>query len=191
MFILSLFLILKKEASCAQQGFQPHLLIRKLSCSLAFIGSLTMKLHPPCTEVSHSGQSHSEGTDGALTLYDLGWVFSEARVQSLAIQSCQLMPSFHFGSTNLYPPTSPCQPQKSRMSWLTKANSRFPRVMWPWLGKTMVRTHDVNQLVFSLRKFHALKPPPSAAQWLWKQAFFWLVALFVQSCKTSVAEASA
>lgn len=41
----------------------------------------------------------------------------------------------------------------------------------------MVRTHDVNQLVFSLRKSHALNPSLSAAQWLWKQAFFGLVVL--------------
>lgn len=31
-----------------------------------------MNLYPPCVEMSHFRQSHPEGTDGALTLYDLG-----------------------------------------------------------------------------------------------------------------------
>lgn len=94
MLIRSLYLNLKKEASCVQRGLQAHLSIRKLPCTLASIESITVNLHPPCAEMSHSGQSHPEGTDGALTPYDLGRLFGGARAQGLASQPGQLMPSF-------------------------------------------------------------------------------------------------
>lgn len=53
------------------------------------IESMTTNLHPPWVELSHSGKSHLEGTDGALTPPDLGWLLHGAGTQGLASQKAQ------------------------------------------------------------------------------------------------------
>lgn len=83
---------LKERSLLCMAGVQTHLLIRKLPCTLATVGSITVTLRPSCAEMSHSGQSHVCSPDGgALTPHDLSWVFYGARAQGLsASQPCQL-----------------------------------------------------------------------------------------------------
>lgn len=116
MLVTSLYL--KKEASCVWQGCQPHLLIRKLPCTLATIESTTMSLHPPCEEMSHSEQSHLDGPDGALTSSDLGWVFRGAGAQGLpASQSWSSGPASCSESTNLSPPKGLADWSQLKVLW--------------------------------------------------------------------------
>lgn len=49
-----------------------------------------MNLHPPCVELSHLGQSHLEGTDGALTPLDPGLGTPQSWAPVLASQKAQL-----------------------------------------------------------------------------------------------------
>lgn len=94
---------LKERSLLCMAGVQIHLLIRKLPCTLATVGSITVNLHPSCAEMSHSGQSRVRSPDGgALTPYDLSWVFYGARAQGLsASQPCQ----FHAQLSALKVPT--------------------------------------------------------------------------------------
>lgn len=83
---------LKERSLLCTAGVQTHLLIRKLPCTLATVGSVTVNLRPSCAEMSHSGQSRVRSPDGgAMTPYDLSRVFYGARAQGLsASQPCQL-----------------------------------------------------------------------------------------------------
>lgn len=73
--------LLKERSLLCMAEMPTHLLTRKLPCTLVATGSITMTFHPPCAEMSHCGQSHLDGPDGALTPCDLGWVFHGARAR--------------------------------------------------------------------------------------------------------------
>lgn len=150
-----------------------------------------MTLHPPHVELSHSGQNQPEGTDGALTPLDLGWVLHGVGHSVFQPET----PAFCFRSANSHTTPAPTIGE----CWPTEAKSGFPGTMWPWPGKAMVSVHVVSSghdwsapLGFALRKPHSLNPLLPASQWPWKQTISLIrKPRFTYSQKTSIAERSA
>lgn len=93
---------LEERSLCVQQGLQLHLLIRKLVAVYSgHYREYNHELLPTMWEMSHSRRSLPEGTDGALTLRDLGGYSLGLEHRVWPVNTSSLCPVLCFGNANL------------------------------------------------------------------------------------------